>query len=188
MPCGPGSGVKKAGKNRLPSSHIMKTRTPHDLFFDQLRDLHSVELQLSDSLPGLAARADHAPLYALIAGHAIQTVRQLDLLTRILQRHGIETGTDKCRAMEGLIAGGDAHLDGVDVPETRDLMIVAHASRIEHYEIAGYGIALRLAQRLELQEEALILQSILAEEREAARSLEELEPMLLELAGGGAEL
>ncbi|MES2707034.1 MAG: DUF892 family protein [Verrucomicrobiota bacterium] len=164
----------------------MKTRTPHDLLFDQLRDLHSVETQLLASLPVLAARADYNPLYELIAGHAIQTAGQAELATAMLQRHGTGPGGDKCRAMEGLIAGGDAHLDAVDVPRTRDLMIVAHASRIEHYEIAGYGIALRLAQRLGLEEEALILESILVEEREAARRLEELEPALFERAQEGA--
>ncbi|RYD38092.1 MAG: ferritin-like domain-containing protein [Verrucomicrobiaceae bacterium] len=162
----------------------MNTNTPRDLLFDQLRDLHSAETQILSSLPGLAARAAYPPLCALITEHAGQTRRQLETLASIFQRHGMEPGNDKCKAMEGLIAGGDAHLDQVEVPQTRDLMMVAHCSRIEHYEIAGYGIAVRLAQRLGLQEEAAILESILGEELAAASGLEALEPALHLLAKG----
>lgn len=163
----------------------MNTKTPHDLLFDQLRDLHSAESQILSSLPGLAARAAYPPLCALITGHAGQTRRQLEMLISVFDRHGMEPGNDKCKAMEGLIAGGDAHLDQVQVPQTRDLMLTAHCARIEHYEIAGYGIAVRLAQRLGLQEEAAILEAILKEELAAARGLEALEPALFQLAMEG---
>lgn len=157
-------------------------RTPKDLFLDQLRDLHSVEMQLVEALPALAARAVHTSLHETVAGHAAQTVCHLNLLTAMLKKLGAEPGDGKCKAMEGLISGGDVHLDSVDDEGTRDLMIIAHGSRIEHYEMAGYGIALRLATRLDLKEEALILESILIDEREAAQGLESLEPALFERA------
>ncbi|MDB6136106.1 MAG: hypothetical protein JWM59_4349 [Verrucomicrobiales bacterium] len=163
----------------------MNTNTPRDLFFDQLRDLHSAESQILSSLPGLAARAAYPPLCALITEHAGQTRRQLEMLTSVFQRHGMELGNDKSKAVEGLIAGGDAHLDQVEVPQTRDLMLTAHCARIEHYEIAGYGVALRLAQRLGLQEETSILESILQEELAAAHGLEALEPALFQMAMEG---
>lgn len=169
----------------LTGIKTMKTRTPKDLFFDQIRDLHSVETQLLESLPVLSARAAHPALHELITRHAAETARHLSIVAAILESHGTGPGGDKCKAMEGLIAGGNAHLDGVEVPQTRDLMLVAHCLRIEHYEIAGYGIALRLAQGLELKEEAAALESIIQEEKDAARGLQALEPVLFRIAMEG---
>src|SRR4051812_16078277 len=71
------SGLKPGAKRDVKTKSPM-TRTPKDLFLDQLRDLHSVETQLLDSLPVLAARADYTRLYGQIASHAIQSVGHLE--------------------------------------------------------------------------------------------------------------
>lgn len=152
------------------------TTTPKDLFFDQLRDLHSVETQLVASLPTLVARNPYAPLAYLLSKHAEETQRQLSQIASIFAQHQIEIGDDTCKAMEGLIAGGDGHLDSVEVPTTRDLMMIAHCLRIEHYEVAAYGITLQLGRQLGFSEEVALLGSILAEEQLAIDQLNKLEP------------
>jgi len=153
----------------------MKTETPRDLFFDQLRDLYSVETQLAASLPRLVTLTASPELRELLMRHTDQTDQQRAKLIGIFDLHGLAPGNDKCKAMEGLIEGGDAHLKEVSEPTTRDLMMVAHCLRIEHYEIAAYGITQRLAEGLGLSTEARILKEILAEEEREALSLRVLE-------------
>lgn len=160
----------------------MKTETSRDLFFDQLQDLFSVESQLQISLPTVAGRAEDERLAALISNHVPETSKQLDAVARILTHHGYSPGGDICQAMEGLIAGGDAHFDRVEVATTRDLMIIAHCLRIEHYEVAAYTITSSLARQLGFEEEARVLRAILDQEQQAVERLLHLQPILFELA------
>ncbi|MDB6136167.1 MAG: hypothetical protein JWM59_4410 [Verrucomicrobiales bacterium] len=163
----------------------MRAPTLVELLFNQISDLHRMETLLSDTLPGLAARARHSSLYALIAAHAMQTPRQLELLDMILRRHGSVPGNGKCKAMRGLTSGMDARLGGVRAPQARDLVIMAHCVRIERYEITVYSLALRLARKLDMGHESVVLDWILAQEMAAARGLEALEPVLFQLAEKG---
>ena len=154
----------------------MKTvSTVEDLFFDQLRDLHSMESQISISLPNLAATAGNPELQALILRHSDETARHYRTVQAIFERHGQQVGSDKCKAVEGLIAGGDSHLAIAEPVQVRDLMMIAHCLRIEHYEIAAYEITARLAERLGLEFEAQILSEHLAEEDRMAALLLEIE-------------
>lgn len=160
----------------------MKTETPLDLFFDQLRDLYSVETQLAASMPQLVTLTTCPELRELLMRHTDQTDQQRAKLIGIFDDHSVSPGNDKCKAMEGLIEGGDAHLKNVSEPRTRDLMMIAHCLRIEHYEIAAYGITQRLAEGLGLSTEAAVLKGILAEEEGAARALRVLETPIFNLA------
>jgi len=153
----------------------MKTKNPHDLFLDQLQDLYSLETQLAASMPGLVTLTTCPELREMLMRHTDQTDQQRARLIGLLSLHGLTPGTDKCKAMEGLIEGGDAHLKAVDEPPTRDLMMIAHCLRIEHYEIAAYGITHRLAEMLGLSTEAAVLKANLEEEMQTARSLRVLE-------------
>lgn len=156
----------------------MATRTPRDLFFDQLRDLYSAEQQLSESLPLLVTLTSCDELRNLLVAHARQTDQQLVNLYRMFARHGLVPGNDKCRAMEGLIEGGESHLRAVEEPNTRDLMMIAHCLRVEYYEIAAYGITQRLAEGIGFDHEAEILKQSLSEEEAVARGLRALEPKI----------
>ena len=160
----------------------MKTETPRDLFFDQLLDLFSVENQLKSSLPTLANRAENGQLASLLLSHLGETERHPETVSRLLTRHGYKPGVDTSKAMEGLISGGDAHLDNMDVTTTRGLMIIAHCLQIEHYEVAACTITPTLAQQLGFAEEAMVLKNILQQERGAADTLTRLQPTLYDIA------
>jgi ferritin-like metal-binding protein YciE len=77
-----------------------------------------------------------------------------------------------------LLEGGDSHLAAARMPATRDLMMIAHCLRIEHYEIAAYEITTRLAERLGLDLEGQALSELLAEEDRVINLLHELEPSI----------
>ena len=157
--------------------------TPYDLFFDQLRDLYSLESQLGASLPKLVGRISHAGLRGYLLHHAEQTEGQRVQLARIFAGHGVPAEGQRCKAMAGIIEGGELECGRVADAGTRDLMIISHCLRIEHYEIAAYGITSRLAGRLGLTTEAGILSAILSEEDFAMKALRELEYEVFQLAG-----
>lgn len=144
-----------------------------------------MEIQLCESMPHLVALSTHVGLRDLIAAHAHQNCDQIEEIAEIFGRYGETPGDDKCRAMEGLIEGGTAHLEGVQCPHTRDLMMIAHCLRVEFYEMAAYEFTTLLSGRLGLLREPAILSELLAEEKEMAAALMELEPELFQAADSG---
>jgi len=91
--------------------------TPSDLFFDQLRDLHSVESQVILTLPDLAEQAGDPSFRKLIAAHEEDSMRHKDVIVSIFERHG--------KASKGLIDGGNEHLAKTEDAVVRDLLLVA---------------------------------------------------------------
>ena len=63
-----------------------------------------------------------------------------------------------------------------------DSGLIGAAQRVEHYEIAGYGTARSLAQRLGEQEAVTLLQETLDEEAEADSLLTEIAENLVPVA------
>jgi ferritin-like metal-binding protein YciE len=172
----------------LPKLPVMKLNSCTDLFFDQLRDLLSVERQLQDSFPDLMRRAQAPDLRHVIADHIPENRSQRQRLEAIFSEHGVQIGSDVSKAMAGLIEGGDQHLASAEDPRVADLLIIAHCSRIKHYEMAGYGFAACLGDCVGFSKESEILNEILGEERamhlallQAAANL--FDPCMLE---GGA--
>lgn len=151
----------------------MKTEinTPQELFFDQLRDLYSMELQFCESLPYMVFLCTNEKLRELVAGHAVENCNQISEIASIFERHGKSPGDDKCKAMAGLIDGGTAHLEGVQSPQMRDLMMIAHCLRVEYYEIAAYEFTTLLSGRSGMLREPEILSELLAEEKDMAAAL-----------------
>ncbi len=85
-----------------------------------------------------------------------------------------EPGGHRCRGAEGLIAEASEVLArGLD-DEVQDAALVSAAQRIEHYEMAGYGVARTYAEKLGRSEDADLLQKTLDEEGATDRRLTRL--------------
>ncbi len=161
---------------------MQTTDSPNDLFFDQLRDIHSMEVQLIEALPRLIKLTGHPSLRELITDRLEEVEFQNADVVEIFRRHQVPPGSDKCKAIAGLIEGGEAHLEAVPHEPTRDLMMVAHCLRICYYAIAACEITHRLAGRLGMSGEAETLEIILSQENDAAEELLSLEFELFEEA------
>ena len=149
----------------------MKIASPHDLFFDQLRDLYSVESQVILTLPDLAEHATNRMLRDLLLQHEGASLRHKEIVTGIFDRHGVDPDGDICKAMKGMIDGGNEHLAKAEGHLVRDLLLIAHCGRIEHYEIAAYRFITSLAGCVGFSRDAGELGEILAEEEQTARRL-----------------
>lgn len=150
-----------------------------DLLLDQLRDVYSVELQLIPAFTELETLAASEPLRRHFQRQVEETRRQKERLEEIGRSRDWDLSGDKSKAMEGLIAGGRAHVIETDFPPARDYLITAHTRRIKRYEVAAYDVTIALADRLGLSE-SVLLQASLEEERQLAESLTRLSTELLE--------
>jgi len=160
----------------------MNTTTLTELFFDQLRDIHSAAAQLVKSMPLHVSLCTHDALRNLLASHTHQYHNQMAEISAIFEWHGVVIGNDACKAMAGLLDGGTSHLQEVESAQTRDMMMIAHCLRIQAYEMAAYDFTTLLAGRLGMLREPSILSELLAEEKEMAANLMLLEPGIFEAA------
>ena len=157
----------------------MKIRTSTDLLWDQLRDIHSFETMVENTLPGLADQAGNRTLAALLRNDRKYCTEQRQTVEDICERHGWDPHGDECKAMKGLIDGGNSHLSEVESDEVRDLMLVAHCGRIKHYEIAAYRFSADLALSSGFTEDGDALAGIADEEELVLANLESVGAGLL---------
>lgn len=144
---------------------------PSDLFFDQLLDIHSVESQIAATLPDLSRWATLPDLGELFSKQIILTGQQKEQIAAIFKKHGRKPGGDKSKGMKGLIEGGNEHLTLAADNTVRDLMLIAHYSRMKYYQIAAYHFATTLAENLGFYDEAETLSTIWEEERDSAHAV-----------------
>ncbi len=141
------------------------------LYFDQLRDLYSAESQLVTALPEMAAQATCPELRDALNDHIAETDTHVKRLLTILERHALTTDTVVCDAMKGLLKEARKHLAETVSGDVRDAVIIASGNRIEHYEIAGYGVAKAFASTLGFGDDADILDETLQEEGAADEAI-----------------
>ena len=70
-----------------------------------------------------------------------------------------------CQATVGLVKEGQEAMDEDALPALKDLMLIAAARRVEHYEMSGYTSARDLAKALKLTAVLKTLSTTLAEEK-----------------------
>lgn len=149
----------------------MKIKSPHELLSDQIRDLHNVEIQVASTMPDLAARAHDPELRDFLAYQEELALAQKYRLRQAAEALGSDPGGDVCKAMQGLIEGGDKHVGMAEGALVTNLILIAHVSRIFHYQIAGYEFAHQLASRLRFAPVELLLSASAKEERATADAL-----------------
>jgi ferritin-like metal-binding protein YciE len=145
-----------------------------ELFEHQLKDLYSAESQLLKFLPRMAKNATDSKLKEAFESHLKETEEQRSRLEDICKKLDIKPGGEKCKAMEGLIKEAEGFVEEAESDEVMDAGLIAEAQRVEHYEISGYGTAVRYAKELGHKDIAKMLQSTLDEEYNANEKLGKL--------------
>jgi len=137
-----------------------------DLLVEQLQDLLHAEGQLTGALPKMAEAAHHPQLKEAFEKHLTQTEGHVERLRKVFEMLGEAAEPKPCKAMMGLIEEGKETIQkGVQKePIAADLALIAAAQRVEHYEIACYGIVRVLARQLGEIAAAQLLSHTLGEE------------------------
>jgi ferritin-like metal-binding protein YciE len=149
----------------------LKLNSLRDLFIEELRDLYSAETQLVSALQKMAEAAASQELASAFEHHLEETRGHVSRLESIFNQIGEKSSGETCEAMRGLIKEGEILVKAEGDPDVRDAGLIGAAQRVEHYEMAGYGTARSLAQRLGENQTAEILQQTLNEEGEANKKL-----------------
>lgn len=152
----------------------MKIATLHDLYIDQLQDMHSAESQLIKALPKMAKAASHPKLREAFTNHLEETKEHLERVQGLLADLDAKPGRKKCEAMAGLVKEG-AEIISDDADESvRDAGLIVAAQKVEHYEIASYGCLRTFATLLGHTGQARVLAQTLEEEKGADKLLTRL--------------
>jgi ferritin-like metal-binding protein YciE len=146
----------------------------HDLYVDELKDIHSAERQLLRALPRMAKAAESPELRSAFESHLKETEKQVERLDKIFAELEKKATGKKCKGMEGLIEEGKEMMEEEADPAVMDAALIAAAQRVEHYEIAAYGCVRNYAELLGYTSAARLLQQSLDEEEAADKKLSQL--------------
>ena len=114
-----------------------KITSLHEVLVDQLKDLYSAESQIIKALPKLAKAATAPDLKKGFELHLEQTKGHAARIKSICEEMKEKPTGKKCMATAGLVEEGQEAIDENATPEMKDVMLIAAAQRVEHYEIAG---------------------------------------------------
>ncbi len=143
-----------------------------DVFVEELKDLYSAEQQLLEALPKLIKNVSSSDLRKVTSVHLEETKKHVDRLDQISILLGEELDGKTCKAMKGLLKEAeDIFEEKFDNNALKDILLIGAAQRVEHYEMAGYGNAHALAEFLDEDKIATLLQETLEEEKTADLTL-----------------
>ena len=158
-----------------------------DLYIDELKDLYNAENQLLKALPKMAKKASAPELKRAFQDHLAQTEGHVNRLEKIFKGLGEKPTGKVCKAMKGLVEEGKEVIDEDGDDSVLDAALIGAAQRVEHYEIAGYGVVRTFASLLGEEEAMGLLQRTLNEEAEADKKLTKLAESVINVEASEAE-
>ena len=158
-----------------------------DLYIDELKDLYNAENQLVKALPKMAKAASSDELKQGFEEHLEQTRGHVQRLEKIFKSLDESPKGKKCAGMEGLVKEGSEVMEEDFEGPLMDAALIGAAQRVEHYEIAAYGMASEFAKILGESEHVTLLEETLQEEKETDEKLTELAKEINPQANEGAE-
>jgi ferritin-like metal-binding protein YciE len=153
------------------SSNIQDLRT---LYVSNLKKALDMEQKITKALPDLIDKASDPQLITAFETHLKETDGHVAKVEALLQRNIGETKTETCKVINGLTTEASDTIKDVTDPSIRDIALIGAAQQVEHHEIAVYGTLRRWAEILGLPEDAVVLESIEAEEANADELLSEI--------------
>jgi ferritin-like metal-binding protein YciE len=145
------------------------TMSLKDVLIDELRDLYSAENQLLKAMPKAAKQIESDELKQIFKQHLEESKGQVERLKQIFGILGKKPTGKHCEGMEGAIKEVQEALEEDEEGALKDAGIIGAGMRVEHYEIAGYTVAIAMAKQLGEKEIAGLLTETLKEETNQAK-------------------
>ncbi len=153
------------------SANIQDLRT---LYVTNLKKALDMEQKITKALPDLIDKASDPELITAFETHLKETDGHVAKVQALLQHNIGETKTETCKVINGLTTEASDTIKDVTDSSIRDIALIGAAQQVEHHEIAVYGTLRRWAEILGLPEDAVVLESIEAEEANADELLSEI--------------
>jgi len=145
-----------------------------ELMVEQLRDAYSAEKQALRIAQKMMKSASNEKLKQGFQMHFEQTEGQVERLEQALEQLGAKPGRKVCEAMRGLIEEAQHEMQEADKGPMMDVVIIAAAQRIEHYEISAYGTMATLAKSAGMEDLGKLLGQSLDEEKKMDQALSDI--------------
>ena len=158
-----------------------------DLYIDELKDLYNAENQLLKALPKMAKKASAPELKRAFQDHLLQTEEHVNRLEKIFKGLGEKPTGKTCKAMKGLVEEGKEIIEEDGDDSVLDAALIGAAQKVEHYEIAGYGVARTFASLLGEEDAMQSLQRTLNEEGETDKKLTQIAESAINIEASEAE-
>jgi ferritin-like metal-binding protein YciE len=152
----------------------MTVKTVQDLFLEELRDIYHAEKQILKALPKMAKAATNQELKQAFELHLEQTRGQVERLEQVFDTLDVPKRGRRCEAMEGLLEEARSTMEDIEDRSVLDVGMIINAQKVEHYEIAGYGSLVALANQLGHKDAAQLLEQTLNEEKETDQKLNQV--------------
>jgi ferritin-like metal-binding protein YciE len=165
----------------------MPVQTLDELLIEEIKDLYDAEKQLTKALPKMAKAATNPDLKAAFTEHLEQTKGHVSRIEAVFEALGEKPKTKPCAAMKGLIEEGQEQTQADAQGAVLDLMLIAAAQKVEHYEISGYGTVRALAEMIGSEAAVDLLRETQEEEIETDSRLTEIAEGLMSKVNGTAE-
>jgi ferritin-like metal-binding protein YciE len=144
------------------------------LFEDELKDIYWAEKALVKAIPKMIKNATSEELIEALENHLAETEEQVKKVEEVFDALNKTPQAKKCEAMAGLIKEAEELMKDHDKGAMRDAAIISAAQKVEHYEIASYGILRTFARTLGMDKAVDVLEDILEEEKQADETLSEI--------------
>lgn len=153
---------------------MKRIETLEDAFIHGLADIYSAEKQLTKALPKLAKAASNEELAEGFENHLEETQEQVERIEEILDLLDVKLPRMRCEAMAGLVQESQDIISEMDEGPIRDVLLIAGAQKVEHYEIASYGCLVEWAKQLGHDDVAELLEETLEEEKATDEKLNQI--------------
>jgi ferritin-like metal-binding protein YciE len=156
---------------KIFSANIQDLRS---LYITNLKKALDMEQKITKALPDMIEKSSDPELVTALETHLEETDGHVTKVEALLRRHVGDTKTETCKVINGLTTEASDTIKDVTDPSVRDVALIGAGQQVEHHEIAVYGTLRRWAEILGLPEDALVLESIEAEEVNADELLSDI--------------
>jgi len=153
---------------------MKRITTLEEAFIHGLSDIYSAEKQLIKALPKLARASSNEELAEGFMNHLEETEGQIERIEQLVDELDIKLQRISCKAMQGLVEEGQETIQEIEKGPIRDVMLIAGAQKVEHYEIAAYGCLVEMAKKLGFDDATELLEETLEEEKATDDKLNEI--------------
>ncbi len=151
----------------------MSIDTVHELFLHDLNSIYYLERQLEENLDDMAEEVTNENLQEALMDHWDETSDHVQRLEQVYDHLGEEPEEHKASDFEGYIEEAQHLNEDITETEMLNLAFLNAAIKVERMEITTYESLLKMADRLEMNEEVQnLLKRNLDSEKDALDELQ----------------
>lgn len=141
-----------------------------ELYYTELKKALDLETTITKALPKMIEKATDVELKEAFQTHLSETETHVDKVRSLLDSDDSET----CKVIHALVSEAETTMSDVEDPAVLDVALIGAAQQVEHHEIAVYGTLRAWAELLGKTNDAAVLESIEAQEKNADVLLSEI--------------